>query len=80
VSNRIDGLITAEKFSELSGISLNKVINMIRDGFFSGEKIDGNWFISEDELKSNGNNTLDSIDITNIKITSIDIDPVINSV
>jgi len=49
MSTTPDGMITAEKFSELKGIPLSKTIDMIRSGFYRGKKVDDNWFVDSSE-------------------------------
>ena len=52
-----DGMIPIEKFAEQKKISVDKVINMIKDGFYTGRKIDDNWFIDNSELEEKNTKT-----------------------
>lgn len=46
-----EGMIPVAKFSQLRGIKEEKVIEMIKDGFYMGRIVDNNWYINSSELK-----------------------------
>ena len=50
-----EGMMSVEEFAKLKGMAPEKVINMIRDAFYVGRKIDDNWFIDKSEI--NGKNS-----------------------
>ena len=56
-------LIPVSEFSEIKGISTSKVIEMIRDGFYEGRLIEGEWFASYNEVS---NNTIQESNSANI--------------
>ena len=41
-------MIQIKEFSDRKGIAEEKVVLMIRDGFYAGRKVDGQWFVDED--------------------------------
>ncbi len=45
-----EGMMPVEDFAKLKGMAPEKVINMIRDAFYVGRKIDDNWFIDKSEV------------------------------
>ncbi len=53
MSNIPDGMITIEHFSKLKGTSPEKIISMVRDGFYIGRKVGDDWFIDASEANSN---------------------------
>lgn len=55
----LEGMILVSDFSKLKGIPEEKVINMIRDGFYVGKIVGDTWYINSDEdssYSSNANN------------------------
>lgn len=51
---RPEGFLSVEEFAQIKGIKEEKVIQMIKDGFYQGRLIDGSWFVSDAEsLSSN---------------------------
>lgn len=42
--------IAASNFAEIKGIDEDKIIHMIRDGFYDGRLYDGQWYVSKAEL------------------------------
>lgn len=44
------GYVTLAHFSSAKGIPEAKVIEMIRDGFYTGRKVGEHWFVSTDEI------------------------------
>ena len=53
--NTPEGMIPVAEFAKLKGISTEKVVDMIRDGFYVGRKVGEEWFIDKSELQ--GKNT-----------------------
>lgn len=45
-------LIPVEEFAELKGITSEKAIDMIRDGFYEGQKVDDKWNVFYSEVGS----------------------------
>jgi hypothetical protein len=45
-----EGLIPVEEFAKAKGITVERAIEMIKDGFYSGRIVDGLWFAKSDEL------------------------------
>lgn len=43
------GLIPVERFAEQKGMEVDKVIRMIKDGFYSGRLIEGQWYVDGSE-------------------------------
>lgn len=52
-----EGMITVEEFSKRKGISEEKAIKMIKDGFYTGRVIDEIWFVSIDEVNSSSSDS-----------------------
>ncbi len=50
------GMISVEEFGERKGINKEKVIKMIKDGFYVGRVVDEEWFIASSEI-SNSSST-----------------------
>lgn len=50
----MEGMITVEEFSEKKGIAVEKVVSMIKSGFYSGRVEGEQWYVSEDEFKGVG--------------------------
>ncbi len=48
-TNSPDGMIPVADFAQDRGINEEKVIEMIKDGFYVGRIIDGNWYVSQTE-------------------------------
>ncbi len=46
-----EGMIHVVEFGKIKGIKPEKVIDMIRDGFYVGRKVGDDWFIDESELQ-----------------------------
>ncbi|WP_108126469.1 hypothetical protein [Saccharospirillum mangrovi] len=42
-------LIPVERFAEQKGMDTDKVIRMIKDGFYSGKLIEGQWYVDGSE-------------------------------
>jgi hypothetical protein len=53
MSNTPEGMISVEDFAKKKGITTDKAINMIKDGFYTGRKVGDDWFVYENELKGN---------------------------
>jgi hypothetical protein len=49
VSEVPEGMISVEEFAKLKGIAPSKVVDMIRDGFYVGRKVDEEWFVDNSE-------------------------------
>lgn len=45
-----DGMIPVSDFAAGKGIAVEKAIEMIRDGFYSGRKIGESWYVEKSEL------------------------------
>ncbi len=45
-----DGMIPVSDFATEKGITVEKAIEMIRDGFYSGRKIGDSWYVEKSEL------------------------------
>ena len=58
-TNVAEGMMSVEEFGKLKGIAAEKVVEMIRDGFYVGQKVDDDWFIDKSEL--NGENSKESV-------------------
>ena len=52
--------VPVAEFSEFKGISTEKAIEMIRDGFYQGRLLDGEWFVSYSEISTNNPQGSDS--------------------
>ena len=52
-----EGMITVEEFSKRKGITEEKAVKMIKDGFYTGRIIDETWFVSLDEVNSSSSNS-----------------------
>ena len=50
-----EGLLPVEEFAEKKNLDPEKVIEMVRSGFYEGRKIDDEWFIKEHEINENKN-------------------------
>lgn len=48
-----EGMIAVEDFAKLKGISASKVVEMIRDGFYVGRKIEEEWLVDSSEISNN---------------------------
>lgn len=46
-----EGMIPIEEFGKRKGIKKEKVISMIKDGFYIGRVIDEEWYVEQSELK-----------------------------
>jgi hypothetical protein len=46
--------IPVEEFAEFKGITSEKAIAMIRDGFYQGQIIDDKWYLAYSEVVSSG--------------------------
>ncbi|AMJ86158.1 MULTISPECIES: hypothetical protein [Alteromonas] len=53
--NAPEGMIPVEEFAQKKGITADKTIKMIRDGFYTGRVINDCWFIDESEDASKPN-------------------------
>lgn len=51
MSNTPEGMISVEDFAKKKGITTDKAINMIKDGFYTGRKVGDEWFVYIEELK-----------------------------
>lgn len=49
--------IPVEEFSEYKGITSEKAIAMIRDGFYQGQIIDDRWYVAYSEVSNAGENS-----------------------
>lgn len=47
-----EGMIPVEEFAALKGRLPDKIIGMIKDGFYSGRLIDGQWYVDISETDS----------------------------
>ena len=50
-ANAPEGMMPLAEFAKLKGISSEKVIDMIRDGFYVGKKVEEDWFVDISELE-----------------------------
>jgi len=62
--------IAASNFAEIKGIEEDKIIYMIRDGFYDGRLYEGQWYVSKAELPSNADQLIQS---------TLDANPSINA-
>jgi hypothetical protein len=46
--------ISVEEFAEFKGITTEKAIAMIRDGFYQGQIIDDKWYVAHSEVSNTG--------------------------
>jgi len=58
------GMISVEEFGKKKGITTEKVIKMIKDGFYAGRVIDEEWFVESSEILSS--NSMSSTKSTGI--------------
>ena len=49
-SNIPEGMIPIGEFAKRKGISPDRAIDMVRDGYFVGQKIEGSWYVKRDQL------------------------------
>jgi hypothetical protein len=67
--------IPVEEFAKFKGITPEKAIQMIRDGFYQGRVIDEKWYVSYSEIgnnKINGrNNRTKELEVNNQAVTNI---------
>ena len=45
-----EGMISVEDFAKKKGLAPEKVIKMVKDGFYAGRIIDEQWFVDPVEL------------------------------
>ena len=45
-----EGIIPIGEFAKRKGISPDRAIDMVRDGYFVGRKIEGSWYVERDQL------------------------------
>ena len=64
--------ITIEEFSEYKGITRDKIVEMIKDGFYQGRIVDGKWYVAYSELENNHASTQYSSDSFLSKLISGD--------
>lgn len=57
--------VPVEEFSEYKGMTSEKVIQMIKDGFYVGRIMDEKWYVSFSELDGHNQNATNSSDIFN---------------
>jgi len=50
-----EGMVSIEEFSTIKGVTVDKIIEMIRDGFYEGRKVEGQWYVNAFELDSLNN-------------------------
>ncbi len=50
-----EGMVTVEEFSEVKGIAVEKIIEMIREGFYEGRIVEGQWYVNAFEPNSLSN-------------------------
>ncbi len=51
-------MIPIEEYSKSSGISEDKLVSMIREGFYAGRLVDGRWYVIRDnELPASENSS-----------------------
>lgn len=55
-----EGMVSVSEFSKIKNIAEDKIIDMIRDGFYVGKVIDEQWFVSLVEDSSHSNNVVSS--------------------
>ena len=53
--NAPEGMIPVEQFASQKGIAVEKVISMIKDGFYSGRIVEDEWYVQVNELTSTTN-------------------------
>jgi hypothetical protein len=39
-----EGMVTIEEFSKSKDIAVDKIIEMVRDGFYEGRIVEGQWY------------------------------------
>lgn len=57
--------VPVEEFAEYKGMTSEKVIQMIKDGFYVGRVMDEKWYVSFSEVEGLNRNLTDSSDIYN---------------
>ena len=50
----IEGMIPVSDFAKSKGITPEKAVDMIRDGFYAGRKVGDDWFVNATELSGVG--------------------------
>jgi hypothetical protein len=50
-----EGMVTVEELSQVKEITVDKIIVMIRDGFYEGRIVEGRWYVNAFELNSLNN-------------------------
>lgn len=50
-TNIPEGMMPVAEFAKLKGVTAEKVIDMIRDGFYVGRKVSDDWYIDKSELQ-----------------------------
>jgi len=74
-----EGMIPVIEFSKLKGMAPDKVIDMIRDAFYVGRKVDDEWFIDKSELQAGNSkqksnrHTSGTTDYQDVVVTDIKI-------
>lgn len=80
VTDNPEGMIPVGDFAKTKGMTTDKVVNMIRDGFYVGRKVGDDWFIDKSELKGTqkkastqffADDTSDIHDVQSVVITDI---------
>lgn len=51
-SNAPSGMMHVEEFSRIQGVPVGKVIGMVRDGYYVGRSVEGQWYVARSELNS----------------------------
>lgn len=49
-----DGMIPVEKFANMKGLTIEKVIAMVKDGFYVGRVVNDHWYIDPAEASEGG--------------------------
>ena len=71
--NEQDEMIDLFEFAKLKGIDAAKVVEMIRNGFYVGEKVGDDWFVSKTELYSDAAENQEYVTSLTKKLTLIEL-------
>ncbi|MBW2180927.1 MAG: hypothetical protein JRG81_11255 [Deltaproteobacteria bacterium] len=72
-NNIPENVMPVGEFSKLKSIPVEKVINMIRDGFYVGRKVGDDWYIDRTEIQGGKQ----SISISKVSVINSDIKQVV---
>lgn len=56
-----EGMVPLEEFAERKKLKPEVVVKMVKDGFFVGRLVDGEWYVEASELSSRAGSTAPSV-------------------